>query len=281
MLHRVRLLTVVVAIVPILSYGQDFDARDFSALKWRLIGPFRGGRVTAVSGVPGQPATFLIGTPGGGVWRTTDAGRVWQPISDNAVFPSIGALAVAPSDPRIIYVGTGERIAGQGMFKSVDSGATWSSIGLTDSRFIQSIVIDPRNPNVVVVGANDAGYSIIWHGKEKSPFNGGAGLFRTTDGGKTWSKSFSLPDSAGVVDLCGQPGAPNSLYASFYRRPGGTEEKPIAATSFSLNRSTAARLEQDEDYRPAGKRFETSGDWRSERPSPLRDCGSGILPFGR
>jgi photosystem II stability/assembly factor-like uncharacterized protein len=206
-------------------------AQDFSALRWRLIGPFRGGRITAVTGVPGQPSTFLAGTPGGGIWRTTDAGRVWRPISDNAVFPAIGALAVAPSDAKIIYAGTGERVPGQGIFKSLDGGASWSPIGLATSRFIQSIVIDPRNPNVVVVGANDSGYSIIWHGKEKSPFNEGAGLFRTMDGGQTWSKSFSLAESAGVVDLCAQPGAPNILYASFYRRPGGTDEKPIAATS--------------------------------------------------
>jgi photosystem II stability/assembly factor-like uncharacterized protein len=230
-LRLIRLLTPVLALLAIISPAQVFNTQNFSALKWRLIGPFRGGRVTAVSGVPGQPTTFLIGTPGGGIWRTTDAGRVWRPISDNAVFPAIGSLTAAPSDPRIIYAGTGERIPGQGMFKSLDSGATWSPIGLTTSRFIQSIVIDPHNPNIVVVGANDSGYSIIWHGKEKSPFTEGAGIFRTTDGGKTWTQSFSLPDSVGVVDLCSQPGAPNLLYASFYKRPAGTDEKPIAATS--------------------------------------------------
>jgi photosystem II stability/assembly factor-like uncharacterized protein len=226
-----HVLIPFLALISINCRAQNFNPQSFSALKWRLIGPFRGGRITAVTGVPGQPATFLIGTPGGGIWRTTDAGRVWHPISDNAVFPAIGSLAVAPSDPRIIYAGTGERVPGQGMFKSLDSGATWSPIGLTDSRFIQSIIVDPHNPNIVVVGANDSGYSIIWHGTDKSPFNQGAGIFRTRDGGKTWTRSFALTDSAGVVDICSQPGAPNLLYASFYKRPSSTGEKPIAATS--------------------------------------------------
>ncbi len=164
------------------------------------------------------------------MWRTTDAGRTWQPIAGLA-FPSIGAIAVAPSDPKVIYVGTGEQIPGQGMFKSTDGGVTFTHIGLTTSRFIQSIIVDPRNPNLVVVGANDAGASLIWPAKDKSPYGEGAGIFRTIDGGKTWSKTFMLAGSSGVVDMCAEPGSLTTLYASFYKRSSGTGDTAVAATS--------------------------------------------------
>jgi photosystem II stability/assembly factor-like uncharacterized protein len=227
----------LLCLIPVVAVAQVFNPALFSALQWRLIGPFRGGRISAVTGVPGQPATFLVGTPGGGIWRTTDAGRVWHPISDNLPFPSIGALAVAPSDPKVIYVGTGEQIAGRGMFKSTDSGTTWVAIGLEKSRFIQSIIVDPHNPDKVVVGANDAGFSIIWPVKEPSPYSEGAGIFRTLDGGKSWTKAFTVPDTVGVADLCAEPGGTSTLYASFYKRAAGTGDGTIAATSFLFKSS--------------------------------------------
>ena len=103
---------------------------QFSGMKWRLLGPFRGGRVTAVAGVPGDPTTYYFGTPGGGVWKSTNGGRVWRPIFDSVPVPSIGALTVAPSAPNVIYVGTGEQTRGKGIYRSSDSGETWSSAGL-------------------------------------------------------------------------------------------------------------------------------------------------------
>ena len=114
--------------------AQDVPPNLLQAMQWRLIGPHRGGRVTSVSGVPGQPAIYYIGTPGGGVWKTEDGGQVWTPIFDQEHVASIGAVAVAPSDPRIVYVGTGEQTQGDGVYKSTDAGSTWTNIGLRDPR---------------------------------------------------------------------------------------------------------------------------------------------------
>src|SRR5579862_1206664 len=139
--------------------AQSVPPEFFSGLRYRLIGPFRGGRAIAAAGVPGDPATFYFGAVDGGVWKTTDAGTVWNPIFDNEPVASIGALAVAPSDPKIIYAGSGESdirsnlASGDGVYKSTDAGRTWQNIGLRDTRQISRIVVDPQNANVVYVGA--------------------------------------------------------------------------------------------------------------------------------
>ena len=139
--------------------GQSVAPELLNGLKWRLIGPFRGGRAVAVAGVPGDSTTFYFGAVNGGIWKTTDAGTVWTPIFDSQPVASIGALAVAPSDPKTIYAGTGESdirsdlSSGNGVYKSADGGATWTHIGLEDTRQISRIVIDPQNPNTVYVGA--------------------------------------------------------------------------------------------------------------------------------
>src|ERR1700688_3768868 len=123
------------------------------ALHWRLVGPFRGGRTRAVSGVPGQPETFLIGAVNGGVWKTTDYGRTWNPVFDSAPTQSIGAIAVAPSDPTVIYVASGEGLArpdlsvGNGIYRSSDSGLTWTHLALEDAQQIPDLAVDPRDPN--------------------------------------------------------------------------------------------------------------------------------------
>src|SRR5512133_3568502 len=133
--------------------------RLYSGLRWRMVGPFRGGRVNAVSGVPGQPATFYFGSVGGGVWKTTNAGRTWSPIFDSQPAASIGAIAVATSKPDVVYVGTGEsdmrsQISyGNGMYRSDDAGKTWRHIGLDDTRQIARVAVDPANPEVVFVAA--------------------------------------------------------------------------------------------------------------------------------
>src|SRR5881409_2131505 len=139
-----------------LAQAGRVDPIVYSALKWRSIGPFRSGRVNGVTGVPGQPNVFYAGSVGGGVWKTTNAGRSWFPIFDSQPIASIGAIAVAPSNPNVLYVGTGEadmrsQISfGNGMYKSSDAGKTWAHIGLDATRQIGKVIVDPRDPNVVL-----------------------------------------------------------------------------------------------------------------------------------
>jgi photosystem II stability/assembly factor-like uncharacterized protein len=155
-------IVFITATLPLALLGQQPDARLFSSLQWRLIGPFRAGRVTSVAGVAGDPNTFYFGTPGGGVWKTTDGGQVWRPIFDKERVASIGAVAVAPSNSQVVYVGTGEQTRGRGLYRSADGGATWQSAGLEDALFIQQIIVDPRNPDVVVVAGNSVGMGLLW-----------------------------------------------------------------------------------------------------------------------
>jgi photosystem II stability/assembly factor-like uncharacterized protein len=188
------------------------DPGLYSAMHWRLIGPYRAGRVSAVAGIPGNAAVFYIGLPGGGVWKTTDGGRVWKPIFDAEHVASVGALAVARSNPDIVYVGTGEQTPGDGMYKSTDAGATWSHIGLDDAKYISSVIIDPRDPDVVVVGV--LGSPILGvAGSDKT-----RGVYKTTDGGKTWKRTLSQPndDLAGISDMVADPGNPRVLYAAVW-----------------------------------------------------------------
>src|SRR5579863_3515957 len=131
--------------------GQDLAAEQMKGLSWRLIGPHRGGRVTAVAGIAGDAKTYYMGTPGGGVWKTTNGGVTWDPIFDDAHVASIGDLVVAPSDPNTIYVATGEQTAGNGLWKSTDAGATWTNIGFRDSRRLPSILVDPKDAAIVYV----------------------------------------------------------------------------------------------------------------------------------
>ena len=179
-------------------------------MRWRLIGPHRGGRVSAVAGIVGDPATHYMGTPGGGVWKTTDGGQVWKPIFDGVPVASIGAIAVAPSNPNIIYVGTGEQTPGDGVYKSTDAGVTWTHIGLDDTRYISSILVDPRNPDIVIVGV--LGHPIL----SVSAPSPARGVFKSTDGGKSWKKTLYKDDMAGVSDLCADFGNPRTLYAALW-----------------------------------------------------------------
>jgi photosystem II stability/assembly factor-like uncharacterized protein len=205
----------------------QYNPESFSAMKWRLVGPHRGGRVTTVAGIPGKPAIYYFGTPGGGVWKTTNGGRVWKPIFDDAHVASIGALALAPSNPDIIYVGTGEETAGNGMYKSIDGGTTWTQAGLKDTRYITAILIDPRDPNIVIASARD-----YW---AAGP---GRGIFRTTDGGKTWTKVFFKDDKTSVVDMVAAPDDPRIVFAATYnlvidpnqRRALGSDSQVLKST---------------------------------------------------
>ncbi len=190
----------------------QFSETLYDGMKWRLIGPFRGGRVLAVTGVPGQPNTYYFGAVAGGVWKTTDGGASWQPMSDKEPFWSVGAIAVAPSNPSVLYVGTGEACIrgdityGNGVWKSLDGGRTWQHVGLEDTRQIGRIFVDPHNPNIVFVAAL---------GHAFGP-NAERGVFRTTDGGATWQKVLYKDDKTGAIDLSFDPNNPNLIFAAMY-----------------------------------------------------------------
>ncbi|MDG2536974.1 hypothetical protein P5Y53_04805 [Dyella jiangningensis] len=217
MLLRRRLAVLALGISTALSAHAAVDPSLYQDLHWRLIGPFRGGRVLTVAGIPGDSRHFYFGAVDGGVWATQDAGRTWQPIFDGQQAGSIGALALAPSDPNTIYVGSGEAdmrsdIAhGDGMYKSTDAGKHWTHIGLEDTRQIASVLVDPRNPNVVFTAALGHAYGA----------NAERGVFRTTDGGKHWDKVLFKDADTGAIDLAFKPGDPDTIYAALWqtRRP--------------------------------------------------------------
>jgi len=185
-------------------------------LRWRSIGPYIGGRVVAVAGVPSQPNRFYMGSVEGGIWKSADYGDTWTNISDGklpGLASPIGALAVAPSDPRIIYAGTGEADirgdfdTGDGIYKSLDAGKTWTYAGLRDTHMTTQIAIDPRNPNVVYA-------SSMGHVFKPNPERG---IFKTTDGGKTWTKILFVDDNTGGVQIVMDPSNPNTLYAAMWQ----------------------------------------------------------------
>src|ERR1022692_3406553 len=220
-----------IAILPInLSSQEPIDSKLLSGMQWRLIGPFRAGRVTTVAGAA-DPNNYYFGTPGGGVWKTTDGGQVWHPIFDKERVASIGAIGVAPSDSNVLYVGTGEPTRGNGVYRSTDAGDEWKNVGLRDVPFIQAIIVDPKNPDVAVVGGNSIGVGILWRPMPATARTANRGIFRTVDGGKNWTKAFSAEDSIGVVDLCSDPGDPSTLYAVLYRPGFGSGDSAIEATS--------------------------------------------------
>lgn len=191
----------------------SYDESLYNGLKWRHIGPFRGGRSAAVTGVPGKANLYYMGTTGGGVWRTTDAGNSWENISDRFFGGSIGAVAVSEWDNNVIYVGGGEVTvrgnvsSGSGMYKSVDAGKTWTSIGLPNSRHISRIRIHPKNPDLV--------YAAVLGDLYKSSAD--RGIYRSNDGGKTWNKVLYANADAGAVELVMDPNNPRILYASTWR----------------------------------------------------------------
>lgn len=196
-----------------------FDPQLFAALQWRNIGPNRGGRSIAATGSQTRPYEYYFGATGGGVWKTTDGGTTWAPVSDGQLrSSSVGAIAVAPSNPDIVYVGMGEAqlranvMQGDGVYRSSDAGKTWTHVGLAATQAIARVRVHPRDPNVVYVAA-------LGH-----PFgpNEERGVFRSNDGGATWRKVLYRDAQTGAVDLAFDPNEPNTLYASLwqaYRKP--------------------------------------------------------------
>jgi photosystem II stability/assembly factor-like uncharacterized protein len=224
------------ALPHLLAQPARIDPSLYSGLRWRMIGPFRGGRVNGVSGAPGQPNTFYFGSVGGGVWKTTNAGRTWLPIFDSQPIASIGAVAVAPSNPNVVYVGSGEadmrsQISyGNGMYKSIDAGKTWTHIGLDDTRQIGKVIVHPTNPDVVLVAALGHAYGA----------NPDRGVFRSRDGGASWQKVLFKSDDVGAIDLTFDSADPQTIYASLWntRRPPWSIYPPSYGPGSGLYKST-------------------------------------------
>ncbi len=239
--RRVSLFLIVCGLV--LALAPSMPARQtspvspslFSEMRWRAIGPFRGGRTKAVAGVPSQPFTFYIGVCNGGVWKTTDAGRTWQPIFDDQPTGSIGWVEVAPSDPNIVYVGSGEGLprpdlsTGDGIYKSSDAGRTWTHLGLRDGQQIPKIAVDPRNPNRLFVAVLGHPYGA----------NEERGIFRSTDGGQSFQKVLFKDENTGGKDVDIDPSNPDIVYATLWEtRQGPWENAAWGGTNGGIFKST-------------------------------------------
>src|SRR4051812_30277386 len=230
--HRIAVRALLLALLPALAAAQrapqSFDStryastsRELRGLRWRLVGPFRGGRAVAVVGDPAKPNVFYFGSVNGGVWTTRDGGGSWRNITDRVSnISSVGAIAIAHSDPNVIYVGGGEAdlredwTYGDGMYRSTDAGQTWTHLGLDDARHIARIVVDPREPDRAFVAA-------VGHA---SGANATRGVYRTSDGGRTWQRVLFVDDTTGAIDVAMDPSNSRILYAAMWhieRNPWG------------------------------------------------------------
>src|SRR6266480_3825011 len=240
--HLIPIRRVIVCIVSLISIvatlapAQQFDPKLYRELRWRLIGPFRGGRSVAISGIPSQPNVFYMAANNGGVWKTTDYGRTWNPIFDDQPTGSIGALAIAASNPDVIYVGSGEGLrrpdlsTGDGIYKSTDGGLSWQHLGLRDGQQIAAILVDPHDPNRVLV-------AVLGH-----PYgpNAERGVFRSSDGGLTWQKVLYKDENTGAIDLAFDPSNSQIIYADMWasRRPPWTTGGGYNGPGSGLYKST-------------------------------------------
>ena len=222
---------------PFISYcqTQNVDTKSLTEMRWRNVGPFRGGRTRALSGVPTQPSVFYIGAVNGGVWKSTDYGRTWQPIFDRQPTGSIGAITVAPSDPQIVYVGSGEGLhrpdlsVGDGIYKSTDAGATWTHLGLRDGQQISQMAVDPRNPDRLFV-------AVAGHPYGPNPERG---IYRSTDGGKTLEQVLFKNENIGAAGVVIDPSSPNVVYATLWEaREGPWENAGWNGTGGGIFKST-------------------------------------------
>ena len=250
-LHRVSVLSVLFVIAALSATAQSATTQSHAAvatdkpladvtgaLSWRLVGPQRAGWGTVAVGIADQPDTYYFGAAGGGIWKSVNAGRTWQPIFDHGP-PSIGALAIAPSDPRVLYAGTGQittrydMAAGAGVYKSVDAGATWTSVGLEATRHIGSIWIDPKNPDIVMVAA---------FGHMFGP-NPERGVFRSEDGGKTWQKTLFVSENTGAIDFAVDPQDSKVIFTAVWQarfKPWMSYFTPDVGSESGIYKSTDA-----------------------------------------
>ncbi len=268
-MNRLRGFSLVICLIlwglAAVAPGQQFDPKLFQELSWRMIGPFRAGRTVAISGVPGQQNVFYMAPNNGGVWKSIDYGRTWNPIFDDQGTGSIGALAIAPSNPDIIYVGSGEGLrrpdlsTGDGIYKSVDGGRTWQHLGLRDGQQISVILVDPHDANRVFV-------AVVGH-----PYgpNAERGVFRSLDGGLTWKKILYKDENTGAIDLAFDPSNPQILYADMWasRRPPWTTGNSYDGPGSGLYKST----DGGESWHPLTKGLPT---WAEH----LGRIGLGVAP---
>ncbi len=218
-----------------LMFAESYDSKLFSEMRWREIGPYRGGRTRATAGVPSQPNVFYIGVVNGGVWKTDDFGRTWNPIFDHETTGSIGAIAVAPSNPNIVYVGSGEGLqrpdlsVGDGIYKSTDAGKTWTHLGLRDGQQIPQMIVDPHDPNRLFV-------AVLGH-----PYgpNEERGIYRSTDGGQSFQKVLYKDENTGGSDVEFDPKDPKIVYAAMWEgRQGPWENGAWSGTNGGIFKST-------------------------------------------
>jgi photosystem II stability/assembly factor-like uncharacterized protein len=235
LLRFVGLVSAIAFTAVLAVPAQQVSPALYQGMRWRLIGPFRGGRTVAITGIPGNSNVFYMAANNGGVWKTTDAGWTWIPIFDDQGTGSIGALAAAPSKPEVIYVGSGEGLrrpdlsVGDGMYKSTDGGQTWQHLGLRDAQQISSILVDPKDPNRVFVAALGHPYGP----------NAERGVFRSLDGGATWEKVLSKDENTGAVDLVFDPRNAQTIYGVMWasRRPPWTTGGSYGAAGSGLYKS--------------------------------------------
>src|SRR5712672_1885160 len=214
--HWVRKIWCAMALLTmgsVAANAQAYDQKFFSEMRWRCIGPFRGGRTVAISGVPHQPNVFYMAAVNGGVWKTTDFGNTWSPIFDEAGSSgSVGAIAVAPSNSNVLYVGSGEGLqrpdlaVGDGIYKSSDAGKTWTHLGLRDAQQITAIVVDPKDAARVYVAVQGHPYGP----------NAERGVFRSTNGGESWEKVLYKDENTGAAELVMDPENAQVLYAGLW-----------------------------------------------------------------
>ena len=244
--------------------------KQLSYLKFRLIGPAPGGRVPRSAGVPGNPLVYYVGAAGGGVWKTSDGGTEWKPIFDDEPVSSIGSIAVAPSDPNVVYVGTGEANirgnveVGNGIYKSVDGGKTWKHVWKQEGQ-IGTMIVHPRNPNIAFA-------AVLGHAFGPNPERG---IYRTTDGGKTWQKVLGKNADTGASDVCFDPSNPHLLFAGLWQ----TRRQPWTFTSggpgSGLYRSGDGGDDVEATQRPRAARGHLG---QGRRAPSLHPTASGSTP---
>ena len=249
--------------------AQTPDTSLFSNLRWRMIGPHRGGRTVGGCGVPQQPNVFYIGVNNGGVWKTTDFGRTWDPIFDAEPTGSIGDVAVAPSDPNIVYVASGEGIqrpdlsVGDGIYRSDDAGKTWTHLGLAEGQQMGGLSIDPRDPNRVFV-------AVLGHPYGPNPERG---VYRSTDGGRHWGKVLYKDENTGAVQVTIDPVNPQIVYADLWAgRQGPWENGAWNGPNSGLFKST----DGGETWHQLTQGLPSTG--AGSRPHRVLHCAIGPVP---